>query len=133
MMKEKLQKAWVFVKSYWAFFVLILGSIFAAIVFTKRENTFEEERDKIAKIHKQELEKIAQLRRDEQLKNEENERKLKETLDAVQKQYDEAKKDFDDKKKAQIAVLVKKHSGNPTELARQLSALTGFVIIQPSE
>ncbi len=132
-MKEQLLKAYAFLKKYWGLFALVVGAVFAAVVFQKRENTFADEREKINQIHLDELKKIQEIRLLEQAKNEESQRKLEATLLSVQAQYEDAKKDLDEKKKAQIVELVKKHGGNPAELAKQLSALTGFVVVLPSQ
>lgn len=127
-----LQKAWAFAKKYWQIFALALGAIIAAIVFREQSSSFVERLKDIQDAHDEEIKKIEAARAEERRQHEENEKKLRAALDAVQQQYDSAMKDLDDKKKKEIADLVKQYGDNPTELAKKLSAATGFSIILPS-
>jgi len=133
MNKQSLSTAWSYVKRYWGIVAALAGVLFAVLLFNKKSNSFADERAKIDQLHRDELDKIQKLRLDEQVKNEENDRKLKEQLASIQQQYESAKQDLDAKKQVQINELIKKHGKNPTELAKQLSALTGFVVILPTD
>lgn len=126
-----LATVWAYVKKYWSLALLVVGAVAAFFVFRQREISFADEYKKIKDAHDEELKKIQEARAEEQRQHEENRRKLEATLAAVQQQYDDAKKDLDAKKKAQIEELVKKYKDDPDELAKQLSAATGFVIILP--
>lgn len=126
-----LATVWIYVKKYWSLAALVVGVIAAVFVFRKREISFADEFKKINDVHNEELKKIQEARAEEQRQHAENERKLKETLDAVQKHYDDAKKDLDTKKKKEVEDLVKQYKDDPDTLARKLSEATGFTVILP--
>lgn len=122
---------WAYVKKYWAYAALVLAVVFGFFLFRKGQTDFAERLKQINDAHDAELKQIQDARAQEQKQHEENERKLQEALDAVQKHYDDAKKDLDDKKKAQIEDIVKKYKDDPDQLAKKLSEATGFTIILP--
>jgi Skp family chaperone for outer membrane proteins len=123
---------WAYVKKYWSLALLVVGGIAAFFVFRQREISFADEYKKIKDAHDEELKRIQDARAEEQRQHEANVKKLQDTLAAVQKHYDEARKDLDAKKKAQIEDLVKKYKDDPDELAKKLSEATGFVIVLPN-
>lgn len=127
-----LATAWAYVKKYWSLVALVGGVVFAVVFLRKQGVDFADNLRKIQEAHDEELRKIQEARAEEKRQHEENARKLQAALDAVQKQYDDAKKDLDAKKKAQIEDLVKKYKDDPDELAKKLSEATGFTIILPS-
>lgn len=112
--------------------LLVIGGIAAVIVFRQREVSFADEYQKIKAVHDEELKQIQDARAEEQRQHQANVKKLQDTLDAVQKHYDEAKKDLDTKKKKEIEELVKQYKDDPGALAKKLSESTGFTIILPS-
>lgn len=127
-----LQKVWVFIKTYWQ---IIFGFVLAVILyvfFQKREQTWTDRYKEIQDQHDREIKKINEARLQERKDREEAHKQLQITLDEVQKQYDAAKKELDDAKKAEIARLVTKYSDDPEGLARELAAVTGFTIQLPS-
>ena len=126
-----LATGWAYVKKYWSLAALVVGVIAAVFVFRKREISFADEFKKINDVHNEELKKIQEARAEEQRQHAENERKLKEALDAVQKHYDDAKQDLDSKKKKEVEELVKQYKDDPDTLARKLSEATGFTVILP--
>jgi len=128
-----LQKAWAFTKKYWQLALLILGAVAGVLLFRKQDTNFADDLKKIQDAHQTELRQIEAARAEEQHQHLVNEKRLQDSLEAVQAQYDSAKKDLDDKKKREIEDIVKQYGDNPTELARQLSAVTGFSIILPTQ
>lgn len=126
-----LAKFWVTVKKYWSLVALIVGSVAAFLFFKRSGTSFADNLKKIQDAHNEEIKKIQEAREEEKRQHEENLKKLQETLDIVQKHYDDAKADLDSKKKAQVEELVKKYNDDPTELAKKLSEATGFVVILP--
>jgi hypothetical protein len=133
MNKQNLLTFWSYVKRYWGVAAALAGMLFAVLLFNKKTRSFAEERVEIDRLHREELDRIQELRLQEQAKNAENDRILKEQLASIQLQYEDAKQDLDEKKQKQIVDLIKKHGKNPIELARQLSLLTGFQVILPTE
>ena len=128
-----LLNAWLWIKKHWEILLLVVGAIGGALLFRKRETSFSDDYKKIQEIHEKELATIQKSRDDERQKLEDNQRKLQATLDAVQKKYDEQERQLDDKKKAEIADIVKQHGNDPVELARQVSSVTGFKVILPED
>lgn len=127
-----LSTAWTYVKKYWGIAVLVVGSIAAFFLFRQQGESFADNLKKIQDLHADELKKIQDARAEEARQHEVNVKKLQETLDAVQKHYDEAKEQLDSKKKREIEEIVKQHGDDPDELAKKLSEATGFTIILPT-
>lgn len=128
-----IQKVLPWLKKYWQLVLLIAGTIASIVFFKARENSFSDELKKIDDVHKKELQDIEAAREEERRKNAEAEKRLSEALAAVQQQYDAAKQDLDEKKRKEIEDIVKQYAGDPEELARQLSAATGFSVVLPSD
>ena len=123
---------WAYVKKYWSLVALIAGVIIGVIFFRKEQIDFADNLKKINDAHDAEIKAIQEARAEEERQHQANLKKLQDTLDAVQAHYDDAKKDLDDKKKKEIADLVKQYGDNPDVLAQKLSEATGFTIILPS-
>lgn len=126
------KKLWVSIKTYWQLILLVAGGVVSYVMFRRQENLFTQNINNLLESHKEQIEKINAIREEERKQRVENERKLRDALDAVQVQYDLAKKDLDNKKKKEIEDIVKQYGSDPVELAKQLSAVTGFSIIMPS-
>jgi len=131
-MKKIYEKFLVTIRTYWQLIFIVLGSIAGFFLFRKQEVGFNDTVNKLLKNHSEEIDKINKIREEEKQQHLENEKKLKETLDVIQTQYDIAKKELDDKKKKQIEEIVKQYGNDPVKLAKQLSEATGFSIIMPS-
>jgi len=125
------ESLWLFVKKYWQLFLLVIVTVFGILFFRNQRSSFVDELKKIQDIHNEELKKIQEARQQEKLQHAENEKRLHDAMSVVQVQYDLAKKQLDDKKKQQVEELVKTYGTNPNELAKQLSAVTGFTIVLP--
>lgn len=126
-----LLKIWATIKKYWSLFALVAGAIAAVVVFRQQGSSFSDDLKRVKDAHDEEIRRIEAAREEERLQHLANEEKLKDTLEAVQRHYDDAKRDLDSKKKAQVEELVKKYNDDPVALAKQLSALTGLTIILP--
>lgn len=127
------QKALAWIKKYWQYLVMALGAVLSVVIFRKRDDSYADDLKKINDAHKKELHDIELAREEEHRKNVENEKRLSEALAHVQRQYDDAKKNLDDKKRKEIEDIVRKYANDPDELAKQLSAATGFSVVLPTE
>lgn len=127
-----LKTAWVYVKKYWQYALLIGLAIFAYFFFKKKTFDFAEQLQIIQDLHEEELRKITVAREEERLLRIENEEKLKDSLANITHQYEKAKQDLDEKKLKEIEEIVKKYSNNPEALAKKLSEAAGFTIIMPA-
>jgi Tfp pilus assembly protein PilO len=128
---DALKKIWVFVKTYWKYIVLVLIIIAAVIFGSKQRIDWMSKLKEIQDAHDAEIKAIEEARAEERRRNEENLKRLQDALEAVQKKYDEQKKQLDSKKKAEVEQIVKEYGDNPEELAKKLSEATGFQIIMP--
>ena len=118
-------------KKYWQVGLLLAGVIIGAFIFKKTDDSFADRLKKIQDAHDEEMKKIEKAHVQEEREHEANVKKLQDTLDTIQKQYDDAKKDLDVSKKKQIENIVKKYHNDPDALAKQLSDVTGFTIVLP--
>lgn len=126
-----LAKFWAFVKKYWQVGLLVVGVIVGVFIFKKTDDSFTDRLKKIQNAHDEEMKKIEEAHAQEEREHEANVKKLQDTLDTIQKQYDDAKKDLDVSKKKQIEDIIKKYQNDPDALAKQLSDMTGFTIVLP--
>jgi len=122
-----------FLKKFWGYLVTGVGIVIGLLIFKKRTTTYELEIEGLRSSHKKEIEDINNARDAERKQYEENERKFQEALKAIQKKYDDAKKDLDEKKKSDIKDIVVKYGNRPDILAQKLSEVTGFKIILPED
>lgn len=130
-MLTALKKAWVFVKTYWKYIVLVFLVIALVIFGARQKIDLAAKLREIQDAHDEELKQIEAARIEERRKNEENVKRLQAALEAVQQKYDEQRKQLDAKKKTEVETIVKKYGDNPEELAKKLSEVTGFQIILP--
>jgi hypothetical protein len=128
-----MKKILLILKKNWQILLLVLGLIFSVMLFKKRDQNFAERLEKIQDDHRKEVQKINKIHEEERRLHEENESKLKEALTLIQAKYDSSKKELDEKKKKQIQTIVKEYGSRPSELAIQLSNVTGFEIILPEK
>lgn len=120
-------------KKYWQIFLLIT-LVIAFFIFNRKKNIdFSQRLEEIQASHQAELEKIENIRKQERLEHEENEKKLRQTLELLQAKYDEQMRIFDAKQKAEVEKLVKLYKNDPVALAEEVSKTTGFKIIYPEE
>lgn len=122
-----------YLKKYWQLILLVLGTVVAIFLFRQRNVSFADDYKKIQDAHQKELDDIQKARDQERTQLEANEAKLQAQLDAIQKQYVEQQKQLDDKKKAEIAQIIKDHGDDPDALAQQLSQATGFTVVLPKD
>lgn len=129
-----LQIVWAYVKKYWAYAGLIILTVIGVIMMRHGMiEAFAEQLKSIQDSHDEELKKLAAIRAEEEKQHKQNIEKLQSTLALVQKQYDEARKELDAKKKSEIEKIIKKYKDDPKALADRLSESTGFQVILPEE
>jgi Tfp pilus assembly protein PilO len=104
--------------------------VLVGFVFLGKKNFDPNAIQKINDAHENELKKIKELHEKERLENAANLKKMQDTLNEVQRQYDIENKKLDDKKRKEIEVLIKEHGNDPDMLAKKLSEATGFDIFK---
>jgi septal ring factor EnvC (AmiA/AmiB activator) len=126
-----LTTVWTYIKKFWQLALFVAGFIVVCVFFKERDDDLSKKLKEIQDAHDDEMKKIDAARVEQQRQHEENEKKLRETLAAIQSQYEAAKKDLDEKKKQEIIDIVAQYGTDPDQLAVQLSNVTGFTIILP--
>lgn len=124
-----LQQIGAYVKKYWSIGVLALGSILAFFLFFRRQSTFTDQLAQIQAAHDAQLAAIAKANAEAIAQHEANQRRLSDTLAAIQAKYDLEEIKLDVAKKEEISQLIKLHGDDPDALAQALSTATGFKIL----
>jgi len=122
-----------YLRKYWGYFVAGLSVVFGLIIFRKKTDRYENIVQKLQDSHYKQLDEIEKARKEELAQREENERKYQERIVAIEKEYEKAKIEFDEKKRKQVDVIVKIYSAEPDKLAQRLAEVTGFKIIMPED
>lgn len=123
--------AFTYIKKYWSIVLLIAAVIFGIFFIRGKQLTFVADMRKIQEAHDLEIKRINDAIEEERRQHTQNIKKLQDTIDSIQTQYEAAKQDLDEKKRKQIIALIKKYQSDPISLAEKLSELTGFTIILP--
>lgn len=122
---------WSYVKKYWQLFAALLLFVVGFFFFRSRISDLTDILDDNRKRHEQEIKEIEEAHRKELEAKEEALKKLQETLAQIEKHYEEAQKELDDKKRKEIEQIIKETQDDPEELARRLQESTGFRIVVP--
>ena len=122
--------AWEFIKKYWKYVVVVVLIIAAAILGARCGDMSPKFSD-LRNVYETEVQKIDAARLSERARLEENDRKYKEALAVIQKQYDADKKKLDEKKKEEIKTIIDDYGDDPEMLAEVLAEATGFTVIMP--
>jgi len=127
------KKIWLYIKKYWHLGLVAVASVVGYLLLRKEREGFSEQLKKLQEAHDDEIKAVLNAHEEERRQHEENLKKLKETMERVQRQYDDAKKVLDEKKKKKIVQLVQQYGDDPNELAKQLSSVTGFNVVLPQD
>ena len=127
-----LRKMRSLLRDYWQLLMAAIGTFFGFLLLRRKDREHEDSIKKMLDSHKIEIEKINFVIEEERRQRAENEKQLKIALEAVQLEYETAKKQLDEKKKKEIEEIVNQYGKDPIELAKKLSEATGFSIILPS-
>jgi Skp family chaperone for outer membrane proteins len=122
-----------FFKKSWGYLVAGLGVVFGVMLFRKKVDHYENIVQKLQDSHQKQLDEIEAARKEERKKHEENERKYQERMALIEKEYEAAKAELDEKKRKEIEGIVKKYGNQPDKLAQRLADVTGFKIIMPED
>jgi len=125
-----LSKAWAWIKKSWKLVVgLIVG--FLAAFFALREGPVSEGFRALMKIRKDE-EELEEKIEDELSSQSEKEKRIDEEtqkrLAEIEEQFREKNQELEQDKKEEVKRIVRETDGDPSELARRLSELTGLSV-----
>jgi predicted nuclease with TOPRIM domain len=126
--------AWDLIRPYVVPVAVLLGIVvFGAVIFSRTRDDIVTRLQRQQATYDEEIKKINEAMEVERKQHEENLKKLHADLAAVQQRYSAQIKSLEEKKVVQINGLVKKFNDNPVEMARQLSQITGFKLVLPTE
>lgn len=120
-----------FLKKNWQYIAIFFAGIATTLWYKRRPP--EDDVPVVRDAHDKQLDAINDIRKDERTKTDEASEKLEKDLAVVERQYEEHKKDLDEKKKEEIKNILEKHQDDPVALAKRLSEVTGFKVIMPEE
>lgn len=119
---------WSYIKKYWQYAVAIGLFAVGFFLFNHRTDLLSEALDAARKRHDDELKEIKAAHEKELADKEVALKKVQDTLVLVEKHYQEAQKELDDKKRKEVRKIVEETKDDPQELARRLQESTGFKI-----
>jgi len=125
------KKISTFLKTYWQYIAVFFAGV-ASVLWARRKPITDDSKD-TWDAHDKQLDAINDVRKDERTKTDASNEKLERDLATVERQYEDHKKNLDEKKKNEIKSILEKHQDDPVALAKRLSAATGFKVIMPEE
>lgn len=127
-----LKLVWSYVKKYWFFIAIPVSFVVGALIFSRgKAVSIAAALKQVNDAHDEEIRQIQAAREQERAEHLVNEEKLKTALAAVQKSYDDAMIELSERKKREVAELVKQYGDDPVTLAKKLSDATGFKVVLP--
>jgi DNA anti-recombination protein RmuC len=129
--KEFFQKAWLFLKKYWAiFFVVIAGVVFLVISRDRQKviETLFKQTKEINDEHKKQLEKVQQEYQQEREKRDRIEKTYQETLSRIEKEKQDALVDLDKSKKKELKEIIENFQDDPDKMSERINRLFNIPI-----
>ena len=131
--KTFLKKAWVFTKTYWYLPALLIYTFFVVHFFRKDAGRVTEVMKSSTKRYEEEIKVIKDSHETEIKKRDEITKKYSDTLEAVERDYQEKQLDLDKKKKKKIRDLVEKYHDDHESLAKEISEKFGIEYVEREE
>jgi hypothetical protein len=122
-----------FLKNNWAYLAIGLFVVLGFASYRKKVDAYENIVRSLQESHQKELDEIKKVREEERKGYEANERKYKERMAAIEKEYETAKIAFEEKKQSAVKQVISTTGGKPDKLAEKLAEVTGFKIVMPEE
>jgi uncharacterized protein HemX len=121
-------KAWAWIKKSWKLLVgLVVGIVVTAFTLGRGADGFE-----ILKKMRKDEEELEEKIDDELAAQAEREKRIDEEtqkrLAEIEQQFKEKNQELEQEKKEEVKRIVRETEGNPSELAKKLSALTGLSV-----
>jgi len=129
------KKIWDLIKENWKSIIVSVASLIIAwqvySFFSRKDADLLLQMESMQKIHNEELEKVKKAFEEEKIRHDQNVKKLEEDLRLSKEEYDKAKQEFENKKKINVAKIVKQYGEDPVGLAQKVQSVMGFQIIMP--
>ena len=131
--KAFFKKAWCFIKKYWKYLLAIFCGMGVLLYFRgapqkakdildNAKDSFDKQIDVINKAHTEEINKRNEITK-----------KYNETIEMIEENYSENKKELSNQKKKRVKEILNKHHNNPGSLAFLLSKEFGIKYIPNKE
>jgi hypothetical protein len=129
------KKIWDLIKENWKSIIVSVASLIIAwqvySFFSRKDADLLLQMENMQKIHNEELEKVKKAFEEEKIRHDQNVKKLEEDLRLSKEEYVKAQQEFENKKKINVAKIVKQYGEDPVGLAQKVQSVMGFQIIMP--
>jgi len=129
------KKIWDLIKENWKSIIVSVASLIITwqvyAFFSRKDADLLLQMESMQKIHNEELEKVKKAFEEEKIRHDQNVKKLEEDLRLSKEEYIKAKQEFENKKKINVAKIVKQYGEDPVGLAQKVQSVMGFQIIMP--
>ena len=119
------KKTWVLVKKYWQIF---LGASIPLVIWlmTRDSSQLDEVLQATKESHKKEIDAINESHKKELQSRDKAIEKYQKTIQEIEERYKSDKKVLSEKKKKEIKKILEVTEGDPEEMTKKLSELTGI-------
>ena len=129
------KKIWDLIKENWKSIIVSVASLIITwqvyAFFSRKDADLLLQMESMQKIHNEELEKVKKAFEEEKIRHDQNVKKLEEDLRLSKEEYVKAQQEFENKKKINVAKIVKQYGEDPVGLAQKVQSVMGFQIIMP--
>jgi len=119
----------ILIPSLFTFLCMICILILVLLSYCQK-NTSVSQLKQLENTYEAEIAQINSLREQENIEHQENLKQLQSQLSSIQSQYDTAKKELATLKQKRTNNIIQETKGNPDELAKRLSNVTGIPIVR---
>ncbi len=121
------KSVWAWCKKYWQ---ILVGFVSALLLYILTRKTPDPRAvlEKSNEVHKKEIDALRLAHESEIAARDAALKRREETMREVERAFEEASQDLTDKKRKEIAKIIKENDGDPNTITEKLSTLTGFKI-----
>jgi len=122
------KKLWSLIRKFWQFIVGFLVAVIAIIIAAGKKDEGFKTLKRLRKDEKRLDEKVNDILDDVDERNNRIDIETKKRIAEIEDKLKEKNEDLEQSKRAEIEKIVRETDGNPGELARRLSELTGLSV-----
>jgi len=128
--KVFIEKAFLWLKTYWYYPVVVIYTLILWLVFRKDGSTAIGALEIRSDSYKKQIDVINKTRDAEIKEKEEINKVINETIEKVEIELKKKNETLDKNKKKRVKEIVENHSDNPEELAKLVKESFGFEIVE---
>ena len=128
-----MKKVWLYIKNYWWIPAIIIAIGVVYFFTQKSPDTLISMLRNAQETNEKEVKKLEEIHSEEILKREDALRMYHLTLEQLEDKYAAQEEKLDRKKKKEIKKIIEESNGDPQEIAKKLSQITGFEIVYSKE